>query len=127
MNNCLVCKKETKNKYCSVKCQKDFEWIQLKNEYEANQEYSSKNPRTAKKYLVEKRGHKCEMCGYSEWLGKPILLIFDHVDGNSENWRIDNSRLICSNCDATTDTYKKRNSGKGRFARKQRYQSGKSF
>ena len=127
MNKCILCNQETKNKYCSIKCQKEFEWNLLKTEYENSGEYTSKNPRTAKKFLIEKRGHKCEMCGFSDWLGTPILLIFDHIDGNSDNWKINNSRLICSNCDATTVTYKKRNYGKGRFSRKQRYQEGKSF
>ena len=38
----------------------------------------------------------------------------DHIDGNSENNRLDNLRLICSNCDMQLPTYKAKNKGKGR-------------
>lgn len=128
MKTCLNCNTEIQTtRYCSIKCQKEFEWKELRQTFIDAGEFLSKNPRSAKKLLVELRGHKCEMCGNSEWLGSPILLIFDHKDGNSDNWKLDNSRLICSNCDATTVTYKKRNSGKGRFFRRQRYNDGKSF
>ena len=33
----------------------------------------------------------------------------------------------CPNCDAQTPTYKGRNRGHGRYARRMRYQAGKSF
>lgn len=70
--------------------------------------------RIAKAYLEEKNGHKCEICGNSEWLGKPILLIADHIDGDPTHNNINNFRLICSNCDATLDTYKNKNKIKGK-------------
>ena len=65
--------------------------------------------RKTKKYLIEKYGHKCDICGNTHWLGKPILLIADHIDGDATNNSINNIRLICSNCDATLDTYKAKN------------------
>jgi hypothetical protein len=67
------------------------------------------------------------MCNTIEWGGKPILLILDHVNGNSEDCSLGNLRLICSNCDTLTPTYKGRNKGKGRFSRMKRYKDGKSF
>ncbi len=128
MNVCLNCLAGIDNKkYCSAKCQKAFEWKLLIRKYADAGEFTSKNPRSAKKFLVETRGHKCELCQNSVWLGKPILLIFDHIDGDSNNWKIENSRLLCSNCDATTDTYKKRNVGNGRFSRRKRYAEGLSY
>jgi hypothetical protein len=84
-------------------------------------------PNIFKRYLIEKNGHKCQMCGIIEWGGKPVLLILDHVNGNSGDCSLGNLRLICSNCDTLTPTYKGRNKGNGRHLRKQRYSEGKSF
>ena len=72
-------------------------------------------------YLIETRGHRCEICGLSEWLNEPIVLILDHIDGNADNWLLGNLRLICSNCDSQTPTYKSKNKGNGRAWRRERY------
>lgn len=77
--------------------------------------------RFAKDYLEEKYGHKCMICGNSEWLGKPILLIADHIDGDPTHNNIDNFRLICSNCDATLETYKNRNKIRGKRKNRKKY------
>lgn len=57
------------------------------------------------------------MCGTSSWLGKPIKLVCDHIDGDPYNNSLDNLRAICSNCDATLPTYKALNKGNGRKLR----------
>lgn len=51
------------------------------------------------------KDHKCEICGNTEWNGKPIPLQLDHIDGNSHNHILTNLRLICPNCHAQTETY----------------------
>jgi len=128
---CRYCSKEYKpgrnsyGFYCSNKCQQQYLWDERKKLIE--QEGECKSSRIVKKYLVEVRTHKCEICGISEWLGTPVLLILDHIDGNSENCALTNLRLICSNCDATLPTYKCRNKGNGRHARRARYARGKSY
>lgn len=54
----------------------------------------------------------CEHCGLEEWMGVPIPLETDHINGVSNDHRITNLRLLCPNCHALTDTWKGRNIGK---------------
>jgi len=116
---CLSCGKITKNsKYCCLKC--CFNYIR-KVKLDKMKDSNSIFIKSDKKYLIEVRGNECEMCGTKEWLGKPILLIADHIDGNSDNNLLDNIRLICSNCDATLDTYKNRNKDRGRDSKRRKY------
>lgn len=56
--------------------------------------------------------YKCECCGLTEWLGKPIPLEVHHKDGNAHNNVIENYQLLCPNCHAQTDSYRGRNSAK---------------
>lgn len=122
---CVFCGRETKNqKFCNKRCFSDHKIQTTKKLIEQGKKVKDN---TFKNYLIEKNGHKCQMCGIIEWGGKPILLILDHVNGNSEDGSLDNLRLICSNCDTLTPTYKGRNKGNGRYLRKQRYLEGKSF
>ena len=130
---CVFCKTEfeinklsDKKKYCKASCRtKEIHNSKLLEVESGN--YPFKRNKPYKSYLISKHGHKCQMCSFTEWGGKPILLILDHIDGNSDNFKLDNLRVICSNCDTLTSTYKGRNKGKGRFTRKQRYHEGKSF
>jgi hypothetical protein len=70
--------------------------------------------RRVKIYLIHKHGHKCMMCGLSEWQGVQLPLVSDHIDGNSENNELSNFRVICNNCDSILPTFKAKNKGKGR-------------
>lgn len=54
-------------------------------------------------------------------------LVLDHINGNSEDGKLSNLRVICNNCDALTDTFKAKNKGNGRAKRKERYKNGKSY
>ena len=51
----------------------------------------------------------CLDCGGADWLGKPMPLELDHIDGNSDNNQLDNLRLLCPNCHSFTSTYRGKN------------------
>lgn len=70
--------------------------------------------RIIKKYLIHLNGHFCSICNISNWRGIPILLICDHIDGNSKNNELNNFRLVCPNCDSQLPTFKNKNIGMGR-------------
>ena len=53
------------------------------------------------------------ICKNTEWMKQPIPLVLDHIDGNSDNWNVDNCRLVCRNCDGQLDTFAGKNRGKG--------------
>lgn len=65
--------------------------------------------RIVKKYLEHKYGHKCSICGITEWMGQSVPLVVDHIDGNALNRKVENFRLVCANCDAQLPTYKSKN------------------
>lgn len=42
--------------------------------------------------------NKCECCGLSMWMGKPIPLELHHKDFNHYNNDLDNLQILCANC-----------------------------
>ncbi len=53
--------------------------------------------------------HKCNNCALTDWLGNPIPLELEHIDGNSSNNLLENLELLCPNCHSLTDTYRGKN------------------
>lgn len=49
--------------------------------------------------------NKCEICGLSEWMGKPIPLELHHRDFNHYNNELDNLQILCSNCHMQAHNY----------------------
>jgi 5-methylcytosine-specific restriction endonuclease McrA len=56
--------------------------------------------------------NKCVICGTTEWMGKPISLQLDHINGDRRDNRIGNLRILCPNCHSQTDTYSGKNTSK---------------
>lgn len=73
-----------------------------------------------RRYLLRKHGNACMICRNAVWLGQPIPIELDHIDGDPDNNVEANLRLVCPNCHAQTSTYKGKNKGKGRSFRRLR-------
>lgn len=44
--------------------------------------------------------NKCELCGISEWMGKPAPLELDHINSDHFDNRLENLQILCANCHA---------------------------
>jgi len=123
VKKCPNCDTLTKNnKFCCFDCFIIYSNTERRRKIIENNKIFSKGD---KRHLIDIRGHKCEICTVVDWLGKPILLILDHIDGDSDNNDLDNLRLLCSNCDATLPTYKAKNKNKGRDSIRRKYRQNR--
>jgi hypothetical protein len=53
---------------------------------------------------------KCDICGQEpEWKGKSLVMVLDHINGNSTDNRKENLRLLCPNCNSQQKTFAGRN------------------
>ena len=112
--------KNSTGKYCSNKCQgiarreaKVKLWLD---------EGATPGVRTIRAHLHSLRD-ECWECGITEWNGKPITLEIEHRDGNAYNNSIDNLCLLCPNCHSQTPTFRNKNKGNGRVARRLAYRA----
>lgn len=63
--------------------------------------------------VIFEQQNKCLICKNFEWLGKPLKLQIDHIDGNNRNNMRENLRALCPNCHSNTETYCGKNINNG--------------
>jgi len=54
----------------------------------------------------------CSNCKRKTWLGSPIPLELEHINGDNLDNSLTNLCLLCPNCHALTPTYRGKNKGK---------------
>lgn len=89
-------------KFCNNKCQAEHRSRLLVKNWKENEQLTAwrQVPDYVRKYLITERGHKCEVCGITEWQGQDAPLVVDHKDHNTHNNEESNLMLICPNCRA---------------------------
>lgn len=120
---CLNCEAEftyrhsSTGKYCSRDCSTEHRKQEHRSKFWSGLLEKRVDRPTARRYIAERRGYNCEVCGISEWQGKPITLEVDHINGDPSNDHPDNLRIICPNCHQQTEFRGGRNKGRGRGAK----------
>lgn len=109
-----------KGKYCSNKCQVEYQY----NDYISEWKKGNKDGLSGKhwvsdyirRYLYEKYHNACSECGWNKTnpFTKKIPLEIEHIDGDYTNNKEENLKLLCPNCHSLTPTYKGANLGNGR-------------
>lgn len=122
-STCLYCSKlieynkwHTTGKFCNNKCQAN---LRSEQQNKINKELLLEGKLTLRKIIKKTllymgKEHKCDICSLTEWMGKPISMVLDHINGKANDNSIGNLRFLCHNCDSQSDHYKGRNRGNGR-------------
>ena len=70
---------------------------------------NSTYPKSKLKHRLFKDGlleNCCHICGLPPtWNGQPLSLQLDHINGVSNDNRLENLRIVCPNCHTQTETY----------------------
>ena len=125
MNFCLVCNKKPERKsykYCSNKCQQIYQYRAYIEKWKqgsvnGNRGIIAKNISSyIKRYLVELYGEQCSVCGWNKKnkATEKVPLEIDHINGNADDNKEQNLRLICPNCHSLSSNFRNLNKGKGR-------------
>jgi len=119
---CLNCVSELINtkKFCNKACEAEYKNKQtIRKSEEEGKKVSHSSYR---KFLIRNYGAKCMKCGWAEInkFSNKVPIEMNHIDGNSENNKLENLELLCPNCHSLTGNWKFLNNGYGRKNRKKK-------
>lgn len=76
----------------------------------ANSTYTKSNYLKTRLVNADIIKDECILCGTGpEWLGLPLTLQLDHINGDNRDNRLENLRVLCPNCHSQTATWGGRN------------------
>lgn len=115
--------RSSKGKFCSHKCQVEYEYKQFIERWKNGEESGLKGEygisNHIRRYLFDKYNCSCQICGWNEvnqFTGK-VPLEIHHIDGDYTNNREENLQLLCPNHHSLTESFKNHNKN-GRKGRK---------
>lgn len=116
----LIDRDKTENNYFKEKSLKDYLINGIRTDNRKLKE---------KLFRANLKNNKCELCGIGqEWNGGILSLRLDHINGINTDYRLENLRIICPNCDSTLDTYCSKNRIKNEKKREETFsESRKKF
>lgn len=124
--NCLNCGKEllkSQTKYCSNKCQQEYQQKEYIKRWQKGEENGIKGKYQIsdriRNYLLKKNNFKCEKCGWGEInpFTNKIALEIHHIDGDYTNNKEENLQVLCPNCHSLTENYRNSGNHSGRDGR----------
>ena len=126
---CLYCLNPTKRKYykyCSNRCQFDYQYQEYIRKWKSGSVDGNRGKKSPlisnhlRRYLIEKFGEICCLCGWSKRhiITGRVPLEVNHIDGNSANNDESNLQLLCPNCHSLTVNFRNLNRGNGRAHRR---------
>lgn len=118
---CKRCGKELSanqrnNSYCSTHCaglaKKEEMIVRWRENEISGLNKGNQLSHFVRNYLLEKSGHRCELCGWGEKNPTTGLVPLEihHIDGNYFNNVESNLQVLCPNCHSLTPNYKALNS-----------------
>lgn len=117
--NCLQCATKLKTnqyKYCSIHCQRAFEFQSRVTELESGNYSTYSCNQFIRRYPIHRFGEKCSRCGWARRHAKTgrVPVEVEHIDGDWRNNSVENLTLLCPNCHSLTNTFRALNRGRGR-------------
>jgi Zn finger protein HypA/HybF involved in hydrogenase expression len=128
MKKCNHCEKEIPNRnvFCDNTCQREYQYRKTIKDWLSGlsiMNYGAiKVSNNIRRYLFETHNSKCEQCGWGEinpYTNK-VSLEIDHIDGDSQNNKFENLKLLCPNCHSLTKTWKNAGSRKSTRVRRKK-------
>ena len=75
-----------------------------------NSSYTNRSRLKIRLFAARLLKNQCYICRQlPEWNGKPLSLQLDHINGISNDHRIENLRILCPHCHSQTDNFAGRN------------------